>query len=197
LRHEGTARVAGRNAAVLLLTPRDTLLRFTQRLWADLASGLMLRADVLAADGSLLESSAFSHVELDVKPQPESVLQALRQDDGLRVVRPPQRRTTLEAEGWHLARPVPGFALGGCVVKGLEAGGNGPPMLQAVFSDGLTHVSVFVERFSPARHRAEVQARRGATNTSTRRIGDDWFTVVGDVPAAALKRFADALERRR
>ena len=72
-RREGQARVAGRDAAVLLLAPRDTL-RFAQRLWADLATGLMLRADVMAADGSLLESSAFSSVEIGVKPQPEQVL---------------------------------------------------------------------------------------------------------------------------
>ena len=176
--------------------PRDNL-RFAQRLWADTSSGLMLRADVLSAEGGLLESSAFSVVELDVKPQPNSVLQALRQDDGLRVVRPPQRRTTLEAEGWRLARPVPGFTLGGCVIKGLEVGGKDPPMLQAVFSDGLTHVSVFVEHFDAARHRAEVQARRGATHTAMRRIGDDWFTVVGDVPSTSLRHFAEALERTR
>jgi sigma-E factor negative regulatory protein RseB len=29
------------------------------------------------------------------------------------------------------------------------------------------------------------------------RRGDHWFTVVGDVPLATLRLFADALERRR
>ncbi|MCW5632625.1 MAG: MucB/RseB C-terminal domain-containing protein [Rubrivivax sp.] len=195
IRHEGTARVAGREAAMLVLTPRDRL-RFMQRLWADRATGLMLRADVVAHDGTLVESSAFSAVELEVKAQPQAVLQAMRQDAGLRIVRPQQRRTTLEAEGWALARPVAGFGLAGCVLRGLEPGAGDAPMLQAVFSDGVTHVSVFVERFSPERHRSEVQARRGATGTAMRRLGEHWITVVGDVPPATLKHFSQALERR-
>ncbi|MBI5721893.1 MAG: MucB/RseB C-terminal domain-containing protein [Burkholderiales bacterium] len=196
VRQEGAARVAGRDAAVLVLTPRDDL-RFAQRLWADQATGLMLRADVIAADGSLVESSAFSAVELGVKPQPESVLQAMRQDAGLRIVRPQQRRTTLASEGWVLARPVPGFALAGCVMLGLDAGAAEPSMLQVVFSDGLTHVSVFLEPFNAERHRSEMQAKLGATNTAMRRVGEHWLTMVGDVPPAALKQFAEALERRR
>ena len=196
VRHEGEARVAGREAAVLMLTPRDAL-RFMQRLWADQATGLMLRADVLAPDGSLLESSAFSTIELDVKPQPELVLQAMRKDEGLRIVRPQQKRTTLDAEGWALVRPVPGFMLAGCVLRGVEATAAEPTMLQAVFADGLTHVSLFVERFNAARHREEMQAKLGATNTVMRRLGEHWLTVVGDVPVAALKQFGEALERKR
>lgn len=196
VRHEGVGRVAGREAAVLALMPRDTL-RFMQRFWADQATGLMLRADVLAADGSMVESSAFSSIELGVKPQPELVLQAMREDDGYRVLRPQVKRTTLEAEGWQLMRPVRGFALAGCVLRGTEPGAVEPPMLHAVFSDGLTHVSVFVERFNTERHRAKTQARMGATNTLSRRDGEHWFTVVGDVPVAALEQFALALERRR
>lgn len=196
IRQEGVARVAGREAAVLVLTPRDPL-RFMQRLWADQATGLMLRADVIASDGSLVESSAFSAIELGIKPQPESVLEAMRDDVGLRIVRPQQRRTTLEKEGWALARPVQGFVLAGCVLRGLEAGPSELTMLQAVFSDGLTHVSVFMEPFVAERHRSEMQAKLGATNTAMRRVGSYWLTVVGDVPPAALQRFAEALERRR
>lgn len=196
VRQEGSGRVAGREAAVLALVPRDTL-RFMQRFWADLATGLMLRADVLAADGSVVESSAFSSIELGIKPQPELVVQAMRADDGYRVLRPQLKRTTLDAQGWVLARPVRGFALAGCVLRGTEAGVGEPPMLQAVFSDGLTHVSVFVERFNAERHRAKAQARMGATSTMSRQEGEHWFTVVGDVPIAALEQFALALERRR
>jgi sigma-E factor negative regulatory protein RseB len=196
IRQEGPGRVAGREAAVLAMVPRDTL-RFMQRFWADLATGLMLRADVLAADGSIVESSAFSSIELGVKPQPELVLQAMRLDDGFRVLRPQLKRTTLEEQGWQLVRPVPGFALAGCMLRGTETSAAEAPMLQAVFSDGLTHVSVFVERFNAERHSAKTQARMGATGTLSRQAGEHWFTVVGDVPIAALEQFAVALQRRR
>jgi sigma-E factor negative regulatory protein RseB len=74
---EGKDRVAGLQAAVFLLRPRDGS-RFAQRLWADQDSGLLLRADVLSPDGRVLESAAFTEVTIGVKAQPESVLAPMR-----------------------------------------------------------------------------------------------------------------------
>lgn len=200
LRQEGDARIAGRSAAVFLLQPRDAL-RYAQRVWADRASGLMLRADVLglAAEGwPVLESTAFSEINIGVRPQPETVLQALRNPlEGYRVLRPQQQRTELGAEGWTLARPVPGFALSSCLRRVMETAGDGVQVVQAIFTDGLTHVSLFIEPFQAQRHRGELQAQQGATSTLMLRRGENWITVVGDVPAATLKLFAASVERRK
>jgi sigma-E factor negative regulatory protein RseB len=205
LRREGTARVAGRDAAVFMLQPRDAL-RYPQRLWADEATGLVLRADVIglpdasSAAPAVLESTQFSEVAIGVKPRPDAVLQELRNArslDGWRIVRPQQQRTELAAEGWLLQRPVAGFQLAGCVRLGMDKAGDQAPVLQAVFTDGLTHVSLFIEPFQPQRHRGEMRAHQGATATLMQRRGEHWLTVVGDVPASTLKLFADAVERRR
>lgn len=200
LRREGSSRVAGRDAAVLLLEPRDAL-RYAQRLWADQITGLMLRADVMTGSSrsgrAVLESTAFSEVEIDVKPQPDLVMQHMRKLDGYQQVRPQQRRTTLEAEGWALPKPVQGFRLAGSMRRGMQTTGDDEAVLQAVFTDGLTHVSVFLEPFNAQRHQAEVQAQQGATSTLMARRGDHWVTAVGDVPAATLKLFSLAFERIR
>ena len=201
LRREGQSRVAGREAAVLLLEPRDAL-RYAQRLWADLVSGLMLRADVLGpgATRPVLESTAYSEVEIGVRPQPELVLGVARKLDGYRVLRPQHRRTSLEAEGWAVARPLGGFRLAGCLRRGMDSAGDDEPVLQAVFSDGLTHVSLFIEAFRPQQHRSDLQAQQvqqGATASLAMRRGEHWITAVGDVPAATLRLFVDAVERRR
>ena len=204
LRREGSTRVAGREATVLLLEPRDTL-RYAQRLWVDRATGLMLRADVIGDAGvgsgtgprAVLESTAFSEVDIGVKPQPELILQVMNKLDGFQVLRPQQKRTTLDAEGWALARPVAGFRLAGCMRRGMETAGDDEPVLQAVFTDGLTHVSVFVEPYKAQRHRAEVQAQQGATATVMVRRGQHWVTAVGDAPAATLRLFTAAFDRRR
>ena len=204
LRREGGTRVAGREATVLLLEPRDTL-RYAQRLWVDRATGLMLRADVIGDAGvgsgtgprAVLESTAFSEVDIGVKPQPELILQVMNKLDGFQVLRPQQKRTTLDAEGWALARPVAGFRLAGCMRRGMETAGDDEPVLQAVFTDGLTHVSVFVEPYKAQRHRAEVQAQQGATATVMVRRGQHWVTAVGDAPAATLRLFTAAFDRRR
>ncbi|MBK1688196.1 MucB/RseB C-terminal domain-containing protein [Rubrivivax gelatinosus] len=194
-RLEGVERVAGRDAQVLLLQPRDGW-RYAQRLWADKATGLMLRADIVGPNRTVLESTAFSAVELGVRPQPESVTQPLRKLEGYRVVRAQQSPTELEAEGWQLEHPVTGFRLVGAVKRPLEAAAK-DEVLQAVFTDGLTHVSIFVEPLEARRDYADLAGQVGATGTLRQRRGLHWITVMGDVPPLTLKAFAEALQRRR
>lgn len=198
LRNEGSDRVAGRDAQVLLMRPRDKL-RYSQRLWADKSTGLMLRADVIADDRTVLESVAFSEIEIGVKPQPDAVVQGVRKLEGFRVIRPQLVPVALEAEGWTLESPAPGFTLASCVKRPLESG-EGPatgPVLQAVYSDGLTHVSVFVEPNDQSRRFDDLAGQVGATGTLRLRRGEHWITVMGDVPPATLRLFADALQRKR
>jgi sigma-E factor negative regulatory protein RseB len=188
--------VAGREAQVFLLQPRDDM-RYAQRLFADKATGLMLRADVIGAHRAVLESSAFSEVEIGVKPQPETVTRAIKRLDGYRIVRPQLQPTQLAAEGWALERLVPGFKLAGCTRRPLESAVSDGSVLQAVFSDGLTHVSLFIEPAESRREFADLSAQIGATGTLRQRRGDHWITVMGDVPASTLQAFANALVRRR
>ncbi|CAG1019808.1 Sigma factor AlgU regulatory protein MucB [Burkholderiaceae bacterium] len=199
VRPQGIERVAGHEASVLLLRPRDGL-RFGYRLWAEKLSGLLLRADVLGNQGEILETSAFSDVSIGVRSQPEAVLDPMRKLDGYRVVKATLKPTKLEAEGWTLRQSVPGFRQVSCVKRPLDGDpdSNGPAAeaLQTIYSDGLTYVSVFIEPFSAERHTKAMLTSIGATQTLMRRQGDWWITVVGDVPAATLKAFASGLERK-
>jgi sigma-E factor negative regulatory protein RseB len=202
VRADGSERVAGHDADVLEVRARDSL-RYGYRLWADRASGLLLRAEVIGERGDVLETSAFSEVVIGVRPQPEVVLQAMRKLDGLRIVRPVLTPTRLENEGWTMRQLAPGFRWVSCVSRQIEAPGEvsaanaSPPVLQSIYSDGLTYVSVFIEPFRPERHTRPVLAAMGATSTLAQRQGDWWVTVVGDTPPATLRMFAAALERRK
>ena len=194
-------RLAGRDAQVLMLKPRDTL-RFAQRLWVDAATGLMLRADVLAANGGVLESAAFSDVDLGTRAQRESVLGPIKKLDGYRVVTLRPSPTQLDAEGWVLGVLPPGFKLAGCMRRGIgdpvDAAMSKPAdTVQAVFSDGLARVSIFIEPYDGLRQRQPLMTQMGATHTLMRpRFERWWVTVMGDVPPATLKQFLAALERR-
>jgi sigma-E factor negative regulatory protein RseB len=195
---QGTDRQADHEADVFLLKPRDEL-RFAQRMWTDRASGLLLRADVLGPHGEVLESSAFSEVAIGGKAQPDAVLVPLKQIETFRLIRPAVVHTRLEAEGWDLKREIPGFREISCIRRQLDAlshDDDGPEMLQAIFSDGLTHISLFIEPYDPKRHHHASHSSIGATHTLMGRLGDAWVTVVGDVPIGTLKQFANALERR-
>ena len=198
----GLDRVAGHEANVLDVKARDAY-RYGYRLWADRASGLLLRADVIGANGSVLETSSFSDVAIGVRPQPESIVQAMRRLDGYRVVKPVLTPTRLETEGWSMRPVAPGFRLVSCVSRQMEAMGDAapdpaaPPVIQAIYSDGLTYVSVFIEPLDASRHGQPMLGALGATSTLTQPLGDWWLTVVGDTPPATLKLFVGALERRK
>lgn len=197
----GEGRVAGYDAQVLLLTPRDGL-RFGYRLWAEKSSGLLLRAEVLDEHEVVLEASAFSELLIGVKPQTELVTKAMKRLDGYRIERPLIGVTELRAEGWSLREAPAGFEAvstvrrTGMAIDGAPESSAQAPMLQAIYSDGLTHVSVFIEPFQPAVHRRESLMAMGATQTLMRRQGDWWITVVGDVPVPTLRSFAFGMERR-
>lgn len=199
LRSAGLDRMAGRDAQVLQVLPRDSL-RFAQRWWVDRDSGLMLRSDLLGPQGAVLESSAFTDLQLGGKARPDEVLQPMRRLEGLRLVQGRAVNTSLESEGWSLTRPVPGFAMVSCGKRPLDittAIAGADKVLQAVFTDGLVHVSVFVERYDRARHKQGMRSTMGGTNSVMHRRADSWLTVVGEVPMATVLQFDSALTRVR
>jgi sigma-E factor negative regulatory protein RseB len=198
LRPLGVDRVAGLDADVMLLRARDGL-RFSQRLWAERRSGLLLRADVLSASGQLLESVAFSELAIGVKAQPELVMATLKHLQGYRVIRAQALPAQLGNEGWSLGSTPAGFREVHCARRSLDptSPDASPLVLQSIYSDGLTHVSLFIEPFEPRRHQAEVNLSLGATNTVTARRAEYWVTAMGDVPVDTLRQFIDKLNRRR
>ncbi len=202
VRKLGAERVAGYDARVLLVRPRDAF-RFGYRLWAEKSTGLLLRADVLGAQDQALETAAFSEVTIGVRPQPEAVLQGMRRIEGYRLLRPTVTATTLDAEGWTLRTAAPGFRPLSCMRRPLddhraaEAPVPDNQVVQTIFSDGLTHVSIFIEPFDPKRHLRPMLASVGATQTLMHRHADWWVTAVGDVPSETLRVFVGALERKR
>lgn len=195
-------RVAGHDANVLMLKPRDEF-RYGYRLWTDKQSGLLLRAEILNALGESLETSAFSDVTIGVRSQPDMVLLPMRKLAGYRIVKPELTPTRLEAEGWKLRKTVPGFRQLSCIRRPLDmlalAGrkSTSSQLIQVVFSDGITNVSLFIEPYDEDRHPQPKITVVGATQTLMSRLGNFWITVVGDVPAVTLRAFYEAVERSK
>lgn len=194
----GRDRVAGLDAEVVVMRARDPW-RFSQRLWSELASGLLLRAEILGPNGQVLESVGFTELAMGVRPQIDTLQAPLRHLDGYRVAKATALPVRLESEGWQLGALPAGFRELHCArrVLGPANDPNAPVVLQAIYGDGLTHVSVFIEPFQQDRHQARSSAPVGATNTLALRRDAYWITLVGDVPAETLQRFGDALTRRR
>lgn len=198
VRSAGHERVAGFDADVLQLRPADNL-RFGYRVWSEKKTGLVVKLQTLDGQGHVLEQAAFSELQLDVPVSMTKLTQMMGNTEGYHVEKPEMVKTTAAAEGWILKQVVPGFKPMSCYKRLVGAGAGAAPegTLQWVFSDGLASVSLFVEIFDPQRHGQPAVQVMGATHTLTRRSGDWWLTVVGEVPPQTLATFAQGLERKK
>ncbi|SDP18255.1 sigma E regulatory protein, MucB/RseB [Rhodoferax sp. OV413] len=192
----GSDRVAGFDADVVVLKPKDSL-RYGYRIWSEKKSGLVVKLQTLDAEGRVLEQAAFSELQLDAPVKMEKLGQMMANTAGYRVETSAMVKTTALSEGWVLKNGVPGFQPMSCFRRSVGTGTAADGMVQWVFSDGLASVSLFVEAFELQRHLQEGSTAMGATQSLTRRIGDWWLTAVGEVPQATLKAFAHGLERKK
>ena len=199
LKTEGVDRIAGLEAEVVMLQPKDNL-RFGYRVWTEQKKGLIVKLQTLDAEGKVLEQAAFSELQLDAPVKMDKLLQMMAKVDGYKVEQSALVKTTASAEGWTLKAPVAGFKPTSCYKRPSAAAQAGPladePM-QWVFSDGLASVSLFVEPFDRQRYAKESSLSMGATHTMTRQLGNFWLTAMGEVPMATLKQFANGLERKK
>jgi sigma-E factor negative regulatory protein RseB len=191
----GDDRVAGVDSVVMELDPKDGY-RFAYKLWADRKTGLLLRAQTLDPSGQVLEQLSFSQVSIGVPVDKAGIVNGIRNLAGWTVVRPPVEPVDMAAQGWQITPSVPGFRMIRQLRRPMasrEAGQPPIPVDQAVFSDGLAAISVFVEPVEN-NSRKEGTGNSGATHVLVKRQGNFWITLLGEVPQTTLQQFASAIE---
>ncbi|MCG5262973.1 sugar dehydratase [Cupriavidus gilardii] len=203
MRRLSPERVAGMECEVFSLVPHDGA-RYAVRLWAEKHSGLLMRAQTIGEGGKVLEQVAFSQIEIGVPSEKQKILGAIKSAGNWQRYEINYQPANIAEEGWLITVPVKGFQKIREVRRPLgdlrSAQGSGREqvfeVLQVVYSDGLTGLSVFIEPVSDQRARREGVASLGATQVVVRKVADFWITVVGEVPAATVKQFAAAVEYR-
>jgi sigma-E factor negative regulatory protein RseB len=68
--------------------------------------------------------------------------------------------------------------------------------VHVVFSDGLASISVFIE-LGGSVSEVDTQATVGPVNVYRRQVGEHRVVVMGEVPALAVRRLGDGMERKR
>ena len=196
----GIERVAGYDAQAIVFQPRDSL-RYTRKFWVHTDSGLLLKAAVLTEKNKVVEQYAFSQLQIGGKIDrswlKRAVIPELRDKDvhhhgdisssSLRVHKGGIRINS----GWVVdAMPV-GFQ------KILEIQrlmhGNHAPVIQIVFSDGFSAVSIFIEPDDGDEDDVEGLSSRGAVNIYHKVVYGHLITVVGEVPPRTVMRVFDSV----
>lgn len=201
LKVQGKERVAGFDADVLQLFPKDNL-RYGYRIWSEKKTGLVIQLQTLDLNGQVIEQAAFSELQLDAPVSMGQLSQMMGNTQGYRLDYPDLQKTTANGQGWAMHKAVAGFKPVGCykrpAVTSTKASNNVAKPMQWMFSDGLATVSLFVETFDRHNHvREGVTEMGGATHILTRRLGEWWLTAVGEVPPSTLSIFAQGLEREK
>lgn len=189
------SRVAGFDAQLVVLEPRDEL-RYGHEFWAEVNSGLLLKARLVDGNGRAVEQFAFTDVTIGGKIDAEALLPRFQKGDDWRIIDAQGIQLPESGAEWGLAVKLPGYTLKSIVKRPL--GRDGGDILHMVYSDGLAAVSVFVEPVDAERFAGGLgPLSTGPINIYRRVVGDSLITVLGEVPLVALQRLGEGMERTR
>ncbi len=181
----GAARVAGRDASVLMIRPRDQL-RYGYQFYLDRATGLPLKSDLIDAQGEAIEQLLFTSIDLGSEPPSAvqaAVVQAAGQESAAQSAGVPQAppQSPQGPTRWRFDGRPPGFEL---AAHDLMEDGRGAAVEHFVFSDQLSSYSLFIE--SGAADGLRGGTRIGAVHAAGGLVNGHQVTAVGEVPAATV-----------
>lgn len=190
IRRSQAGRVAGIEARAILLEPRDAY-RYGHELWIDPVSGLLLKASLLGEKGEPLETFAFTQLNIGGPLERNALIPKFEQDR-VRVRKVASSDIRADDMAWVFRNSVPGFRQMNAMRRSSATAGQ--ESVHVVFSDGLASISVFLE--SAVAGVEDGTARVGAINVYRRRIDEFQAVVMGEVPAVAVRRLGEGIERR-
>ncbi|MBI5329933.1 MAG: MucB/RseB C-terminal domain-containing protein [Betaproteobacteria bacterium] len=179
-----TARVAGLDCTEVELVPKDVF-RWGYILCAEKNSGLPLKAVMVNEAGLPLTQFSFAELKLGATPRM----------DPMPLSDMPETARPVASERVTVTALPPGYARIAAVSRQLP---NKPGQVEHwVFSDGLTHISLFLEHAAKPVETMKGQSRPGDIHMLTRQVGSLQATVLGNAPWPAVEQVAMGLEVRK
>jgi sigma-E factor negative regulatory protein RseB len=188
-------RVAGMEAQLLVLEPRDTL-RYGHLLWADRTTGLLLKLRTVDSRGGGIEQFAFTEVRIGGTIERDALKPRFDVGaSGWTVYDVNATRATEDEDAWEFRSLPAGFARTAGLKRQFKAGM--PEAMHYVFTDGMAAISVFIERVGQSGERPKSGFyRTGAAIAYQRVVGDRLITTIGEVPPSTLKIVAEGIQPR-
>ncbi|MDR6956110.1 sigma-E factor negative regulatory protein RseB [Pseudomonas brassicacearum] len=181
----GKSRVAGRQAVIVALTPKDQH-RYGFELHLDKETGLPLKSLLLNDKGQLLERFQFTRLSIaepsDGELQASADCKAVAQEQG--------KAASVKAT-WHSDWLPPGFELTSSTAR--KDPDTKIQVNSLMYDDGLARFSVFLEPLNGA-NATDTRTQLGPTAAVSRRLttpqGEIMVTVVGEIPIGTAERIA-------
>lgn len=178
-------RVAGLDCRWLQLIPKDVY-RWGYVLCAESTSHLPLKAMMVNESGRPLLQYAFTEVRIGNAPRTSSPSRSPAGAD--------QPTRTNASEVVAVRQLPPGYTRVVAVKRRLP---NRPNEVEHwVYSDGLTHISLFIEPAVRPVETVKGESAKGMINLLTRQVGNWQVTVLGDAPWPAVEAIATGITER-
>ncbi len=192
---EETARIAGYECQAIALKPKDEL-RYGYKLWADLGTGMLLKARVLNEKGEAVEEFTFTQLTIGGNIEKDMVKSSFAGESRQwRVENAGVVRADLAKSGWTVNAAIPGFQR---VIEVNRLLRPAQRVSQMVYSDGLAAISIFIEAIEPRQEAARLGlSSMGAVNIYSRELAKHVVTVVGEAPAKTVQQLGDAVAYHR
>ncbi len=183
------SRVAGLECRQIEIVPKDAF-RWGYVLCADKDSGLPLKAVMVNEAGAPLMQYAFAEIRIGRSPRVDAASSQARWS----MPATPASMRPIEVETVNIKSLPPGFSRITAVRRTLP--NKTGEVDHWVFSDGLTHISLFLEPATRPIESVRGQSKQGSINMVKRQVGPMQATVLGDAPWPAIEAIAMGLEAR-
>ena len=195
IRKGDISRVAGLESQLIVLEPKDTL-RYGHHLWADINSGLILKARTVNERNETIEQFAFTQLQIN-SPIDRETLKTRYATEGKawRIHNARASQSLSAGGGWLFKTQLPGFKKSSGM-KRQASTGSGTDTTHFVFTDGLASISVFIEPLADQKAESTTYSA-GAINVYKRVAGKHLLTGLGEVPTTTLMRLGDGMEPKK
>ncbi len=185
----GEARVAGYNTRVIELDSDDW--RYTQKLWLEVNSNLLLQSEIIDTNGEVLEQFRFTRLQLGVNVEAQELIPTLSNSSSIQQTGFKEMPTQADDSAFEtkLEWMPTGFSLAHAEHRN-EAEGW---VEQRTYSDGLSSFSLFIEKQSKVTIKQTAVAKMGATTALMTSSSGLAVTLIGEIPGRTAKKVVEAL----
>lgn len=185
----GKDRVAKKVAYVLSVEPKDKF-RYGYRYWLDEDTGLLLKCDLLDQSGQVIEQLIFSDLRvLATSPQSRDFLDKAKDYQVIDLDKDKQKK---HISSWQAQSLPSGFMLSKVQIKAANQGKD--QVLHLIYSDGMSSVSVFVEKHMQEEKAFDGASNMGAINAYGLHLNNYHITAIGEVPPATVHMIAGSMQ---
>lgn len=186
-------RVADRKAQQLIVNPMDNY-RYGYHLWLDKEKALLLQSDLLTEAGDIVEKFAFSSIKMDIAIPDEALAPQMtgHQLSWNRIETVDPKLLENKVSDWRINWLPDGFVL--VAQQHRQKANNKKLIEQRVYSDGLSSVSIFIEKSSKKNRHLKGLSNMGAVNAFGTIVDGYFVTVVGQAPQITIEKIGQAIK---